>query len=263
MTLLEAIVDLNINQIVVDLRLQPRVEGIDPDHVQALQAVPESWPPLAVVCQGSQYLLLDGFHRLAAAQNLGLDTVPVRVLEPPADGDLEALAFDLNAAHGRPLSLSDRRAFAVRLLRRHPDWSDREIGRRSGLSQPPVAKLREELEARAEIAPTETRVGRGGVVYRVGSNSPSPLPPPESPGGPVTPDQRHAQRRIAQYLERLAGVFRGQDALDSWETSKDAAEACRLVFGPDKAADLAQDLGNYGLNVVDVARALGYVEPAE
>ncbi|HUY03947.1 MAG TPA: ParB/RepB/Spo0J family partition protein, partial [Rhodocyclaceae bacterium] len=106
-------------KILADPHMQPRVDGLDLEHVRALEAVAEAWPPLKVVRQDDRYLLVDGFHRFAAAQNLGLETVPVLVLDPPEDGDLHGLAFSLNAAHGRPLNLSDRRAFAARLLQAH------------------------------------------------------------------------------------------------------------------------------------------------
>lgn len=106
---------LKMDRILVDPALQPRVGGLDAAHIAALKENPEAWPPLVVVERGG-YLLVDGFHRYAAAQNVGLETVPVEVREMPADGDLHALAFALNAAHGRPLTLADRRGEAERLL---------------------------------------------------------------------------------------------------------------------------------------------------
>jgi hypothetical protein len=158
-------ITIPITSITADPALQPRTDGLDLDHVRALEMVAEAWPPLKVVGPGCRFLLVDGFHRFAAAQNLGLAEIAVEVLEAPADGDLHALAFTLNAAHGRPLTLSDRRAFAARLLRAHPDWSDREIGRRSGLVQPTIAKVRQDLEREKEIAPAVARTGRDGRVY--------------------------------------------------------------------------------------------------
>ncbi len=240
---------LQITLIRVDPTLQPRQDGLDDAQIRALEMVPESWPPIAVVEQDGQYLLVDGFHRYAAAQNLGLGQIPVRVIDLPEDGDLHALAFGLNALHGRPLTLGDRRAFAVRLLRQHPEWSDREIGRRCGLSQPPVAKLREDLEARQEIEPTENRIGRGGLVYKVTepANKREPGSPPLSERGLLdclesllSPEQRRRQRSIAQYLQRLSEAFQDQDRLEGWQTACDAADACRAVLGGQKAGELAQ-----------------------
>src|SRR5688500_11047351 len=66
--------------ITVDPSLQPRVGGLDAEHVRVIQEVPESWPPLGVVYVNGNPVLVDGFHRFAAAQNLELPTVPVQVM---------------------------------------------------------------------------------------------------------------------------------------------------------------------------------------
>ncbi len=260
---------IRIEDIVIDTGLQPRVGGLDADHVSSLQENPEGWPPLAVVLQDGKHILVDGFHRLAAAQNLGLDTVSVQVLDLPADGDLHSLAFALNTAHGRPLSLTDRRTFADRLLRQHPEWADREIGRRCGLSSNTVGAVRERLEADAQIEQPETRVGGGGYVYEVGRNqkqrSLGQLPDTglgEAIGNAVgrlfTKPERLEQRRIAGYLQRLSVAFRDQDKLEAWKEAEDAATACLAVLGKERASQLADSLGLYSRNVLDVAIALGY-----
>lgn len=254
-------ITIPITSITADPALQPRTEGLDLDHVRALEAVAEAWPPLKVVGQGGRFLLVDGFHRFAAAQNLGLAEIAVEVLEAPADGDLHALAFALNAAHGRPLTLSDRRAFAARLLRAHPDWSDREIGRRSGLVQPTIAKVRQELEREEEIAPAVARTGRDGRTYpakpRITEDN------AESPGllaaivQAITPAERIAQRNVARYLQRLANVLEEQDNLSGFETIEDGAAACQAVLGVEGARDLAGRLGWSSRNIVALAEKLG------
>ena len=253
---------ISVRHLDVDTTLQPRVLGLDIDHVRELEAVADAWPALKVVRRGDRYLLVDGFHRFAAAQNLGLAEVAVDVLDGPPDGDLASLAFVLNASHGRPLTLADRRAFAGRLLRQHPDWSDREIGRRAGLVQPTIAKVRQDLERDATIAPAETRRGRDGRVY------------PASPGSQgrslvevisdvieraTTPAERIQQREIVRYLERLADVLEAQDNLAGFPTIKAGADACRAVLGEAKAKELAERLGWSSGNIVAVAEALGYV----
>jgi len=190
-------------------------------------------------------------------------------MDIPADGDLRALAFALNAAHGRPLSLDDRRNFAQHLLQRHPDWADREIGRRCGLSSNTVGKIREIMERAAQIEQSQTRLGAGGYVYSVGTN------PKQRPAGQLpdvgfiesasqavsrlfTPAERIQQRQISTYLRRLAVALEDQDRLKGWQTAEDAAEACRLVLGPEQARKLADRLGPMCRNVLDVAIALGY-----
>ncbi len=256
---------LALTSIVIDPGLQPRVEGLDPDHVRELEAIAEAWLPLRVVRQGGRYVLVDGFHRFAAAQNLGLEQVPVDVLEAPADGDLAGLAFGLNAAHGKPLTLADRRAFAARLLRAHPDWSDREIGRRAGLVQPTVARVREELERQAAIAPAELRKGRDGRSYPAagkptgGTGLATVLAPlNEALERLVTPAERIAQRNLARYLQRLAAVLEEQNDLAAFETIAAGAEACRAVLSAEKAQELGERLGWSARNILNVAIALGY-----
>lgn len=261
--------DLTITALTVDPALQPRTAGIDPDHVRALEAVADAWPPLIAVERAGSLVLVDGFHRYAAAQNLGLATVPVEIRDVPEDGDLKDLAFSVNAAHGRPLTLQDRRAHAVDLLQAHPDWADREVGRRCGLAQPTVAKLRADLESSAQIEQTDVRIGRGGYSYTVGTNikqrTAGDLPDEslgERLGGAVgrmfTSDERRQQRRVASYFKRLAVALEDGDDLASWESAEDAAEACRLVLGDEDAADLGDRLGRTSRNVLDVAITLGY-----
>ncbi len=261
---MERSVNIRLRELEVDLSLQPRVGGTDPSHVQALEEAHEGWPPLKVVRQDGRYLLVDGFHRLEAARNLGLEVIPVEVLEAPQDGDLRALAFSLNAQHGRPLSLADRRAFAERLLRNRPYLADREIGRRCGLSGNTVGAIRERLEESAQIEQTAERVGRGGYRHTIERRA-GELPdsdPSEAITELFKPQERRQQKRIARYLERLAIALDDQYRLGGWETHEDAAEACRKALGGERAAELAQRLGNGAHNVLMAAVALGY-EDAE
>jgi len=263
--------NVKLTTIIVDPALQPRIGGIDPDHVHILEAVAESWAPLVAVVVDGRHALIDGFHRYAAAQNLGLETITVEVVDMPADGDLKALAFALNAKHGRPLSLSDRRAEAERLLRARPDWADREIGRRCGLAQPTVAKLRTDLETSAQIEQTDVRVGRGGYTYAVGTNSkqrPAGEFPEEGVGERVgsavgrlfTSEERRQQRLLTSYFRRLAVALEDGDDVDGWVTDAEAADACRRVLGDEHAAELRDRLGRTSRNVLNVAIALGYAD---
>ena len=86
--------------IVADPKLQPRRDGIDPEHVWELAQVPDLWPPLRVVKRGDKYLLVDGFHRFTAGCERGFKTFVAIVLDVAEDEDLLALAFSLNASHG-------------------------------------------------------------------------------------------------------------------------------------------------------------------
>lgn len=258
---------LVLSQITIDPTLQPRVEGVSAEHIRVLQDAPENWPPLMVVQDHGQYLLVDGFHRLAAAQNLGLETIPATIMPMPEDGDLHAVAFALNAAHGRPLSLADRRAYAERLLGQHPTWADREIGRRCGLSSNTVGSLRETLERAAQIEQPDMRVGKGGYTYTVGTNprqrQSGDLPPigiGAQIGALFTPADRKRQRAVAQYLQRLALALDDRLAVGGWAGPREVANAVRLVLGDERAVALGGRLGEATGQIYAVALALGSTE---
>jgi len=180
-----------LSDIVIDPTIQPRVGGIDTDHVRALEEAVDSLPPLSVVVLNGGYVLCDGWHRLAALQNQGRQKVSAVVLPVPDDDDVHRLAFELNASHGRPLSLDDRRAEAARVLHFDPATSDREIGRHCGLSQPTVGRIRTEMERTETIEQTTERRGRGGYRYSTGSPK-------------VTDDATRQARNFERFLRYVA-----------------------------------------------------------
>ena len=255
-------VQVPLDHLHFDSDLQPRVNGLDEKHVAVLMENSEAWPPLEVVKVGNTLVCVDGFHRAAAAMNLSLDTVNVRLREPPVDGDLRRLAFELNLGHGRPLSLADRRAEAERIMVADALVSNLEVSRRTGLSPTTIAKLREQLEKRQAIASSEQRVSTSGVRYTPSSiRLRGELPADEEPlGGRVcTADERRRQRTVSRYLERLSvSLADSFVAFEGWETPVEVAEACRLVLGEEEAIELGANLGPTANNVWEVAIALGY-----
>lgn len=256
--------ELPLDHILVDPALQPRVGGLDPAHVAALQENAEAWPPLVVVERGG-YVLVDGFHRYAASQNLGLETVRVEVREAPADGDLRGLAFALNVIHGRLLTKMDRRAEAERLLRANPLISSLEVARRTAISPTTAERYRSELEDSGAIEATEQRISRSGVAYTPSSpRQRGELPEVQETLAErlLTAKDRREQRRLARYCERLSVALDDQYAFTSWQTASDPAVACRVVLGDEEAAALGGRLGPAARNVLDLACTLGYEDEA-
>lgn len=256
-----------MSQIWVDESIQPRVDALDPVHVRSLMESADYWPPLTVVEQTGRYVLVDGFHRLAAAQNLGWDAVSVVVVDMPTDGDLHGLAFHLNIQHGRPLSLPDRRAFAVRLLRQHPEWADREVARQAGLSGVTVAKIRGDLAQSGQIAEPAVRIGAHGYTYPAPGldRSLGELPAPglgEQIGQLFSNADRRAQRQIADYVRRLAIALEDGADLEAWADATRAAEACLAVLGRERCERLAGVLGRHGRHLLEVAQGLGWTPEA-
>ena len=257
--------ELALDRIVPDPANQPREGGIDAEHVATLQENPDAWPPVVVVDQDG-FQLVDGFHRYAAAQNLGLETLRSEVRDVPADGDLRALAYALNVTHGKPLTKPDRRREAERLLRTYgARISSMDVARRVGISPTSAEKYRGELVRSGAIEASDQRVSRSGVTY-------TPSAPRQRGELPevqetlterlLTAKDRREQRRLAHYCERLSVALDDQYAFTNWEHAGDAASACRAVLGDADAAELGGRLGPAARNVLDVAVALGYEDEA-
>ncbi|MEU3416017.1 MULTISPECIES: winged helix-turn-helix transcriptional regulator [unclassified Streptomyces] len=133
-----------------------RSAGLDPEHVRTLYEAGAEAPPIVVHRRTMR--VVDGRHRLCAARLRGEEYIAARLVDGE-DEDIFLLAVKLNMRHGLPLSRDDRMAAARRIIRGHPDWSDRRIARASGLSDKTVAAVR---RSAGDLAETGTRVGRDG-----------------------------------------------------------------------------------------------------
>jgi ParB-like chromosome segregation protein Spo0J len=135
--------------------ISPRRSGLDEGHVQLLAAVLKGLPPLLV--QRTTMQVVDGCHRLAAAKLRGDRTVDV-VLWDGSDVDCFVESVRANVRHGKPLTLSERRQAAVRMLEVHPEWSDRALAEACGLAAGTIASVRHCATAQIE----QSRVCRDG-----------------------------------------------------------------------------------------------------
>jgi ParB-like chromosome segregation protein Spo0J len=140
----------------------PRTQGENIEYVQHLAEVVEQLPPLLV--QRHTLRVIDGMHRLRAAVSRGLATIDIQFVDCD-DADMFLLAVVANVSRGLPLSLTDRRAAARRILLTHPQWSDRAIAQVVGLSHKTVGVQRNLLTG--EIPQLHSRIGRDGRVRRI------------------------------------------------------------------------------------------------
>lgn len=143
----------------------PRLAGIDQDHVRALAACPDRLPPIVV--HRSTMKVVDGMHRLHAARLNGRETVEARYFEG-SEREAFLLAVELNMKHGLALTLSDRKKSAMKILESFPEWSDRAVAVKTGLSGKTVGALRRKYAG--QIAQAPLRVGRDGRVRPLNSH---------------------------------------------------------------------------------------------
>lgn len=137
--------------------LSPRLHGWDPGHVEALGEVLHQVPPVVVHAPSLQ--VIDGVHRVLAARSKGRRTIHAVMF----DGDDVAAQIEAvrsNIAHGKPMSLAEREAAALRVIELEPAWSDRRIAGATGLSPKTVGRLRR--RATVDLTQTSVRIGSDG-----------------------------------------------------------------------------------------------------
>lgn len=140
---------LNLDQIIVDQKLNPRTEGLDfvivSEYAEQMRAG-DIFPPVIVVSDGSSFWLVDGFHRIAALRQAGI-TQTEAVVHTGDWRDAKLLSFSVNSEHGKRRTNADKRQAVIEMLQDEEwrKWSDREIARRCRVSHEFVRKLREEI----------------------------------------------------------------------------------------------------------------------
>jgi ParB-like chromosome segregation protein Spo0J len=188
----------------------PRLNGVDPRHVQLLAAYDGSLPPILVHRRSMR--VIDGAHRLQAALLKGQKTIEVTFFEGTHD-DAFVAAIEANNAHGLPLTLADRQAAAARILASNPHRSDRWVAAVVGLAAGTIAVIR------SRRGPSDhnitARTGQDGRVRPISSASGRKLA-----SGVITEQPDASLRQIA----RIAGISPG--------TARDVRERMRRGDDP-------------------------------
>lgn len=142
-----------------DLRVgfSPRSSPESPEHTRTLVEAGADLPPVLV--HRASMTVIDGIHRLRAAQVRGATTIAVRYFDGSAEDGL-LLAVAVNGVHGLPLSIGERTEAVKRIVTAHPEWSDRSVAKLAGLSPAKTAEIRRALCG--DVAPGGVRVGRDG-----------------------------------------------------------------------------------------------------
>jgi hypothetical protein len=188
---------VEIASLIRDDHLLPR-EGVDQETVaeyaEAMQEEGANFPPVHAIeeIQSGALLLVDGWHRVAAAER-GFTSLYARVRKGTWD-DAAEVAAAANAKHGRRRTSADKRK-AVKMLLALPKWaqaSDREIAKHCTVSHDLVGAVRrglgpsgdsaryEQLTENIEPPPPERR-----VVHRGGQEYPITIPRERGPVQPI------------------------------------------------------------------------------
>ncbi|WP_409464574.1 streptomycin biosynthesis protein [Amycolatopsis sp. GA6-003] len=143
-----------------------RVAGVDDEHAGVLAKLDVRLPPIIV--HRPTMRVIDGAHRLRAAELGSRQLIEARFFDGDAR-DAFVLAVEANTANGLPLSLTDRKAAAGRIILSHPTRSDRWIAQVTGLAATTVGAIRR--CSSVEDARSNARVGRDGRLRPLDSSA--------------------------------------------------------------------------------------------
>lgn len=139
---------LNLSEIILDGEIQPRKNlnhDVVAEYAKSMKQMAK-FPPVIVYYDGYRYWLADGFHRIRAKEHIGESKI---LAEVRCGSRREAILFaaGANSTHGFQRTNADKRRVVGWLLNDHEwsRWSDNEIARKVGVSQPFVGKLRKTL----------------------------------------------------------------------------------------------------------------------
>jgi len=140
-----------------------------------------TFPPVVAFHDGADYWLADGFHRLAAAQQLGLADVGADVRQGTLQ-DAQWYSYSVNQAHGLRRSNGDKRR-AVESALAHPyanRYSLREIASHCGVSKSTIENYRNTTSVQnGQIDDGLRLITRNGTAYEMDTSGIGTRPTPD------------------------------------------------------------------------------------
>ena len=162
---------IKLDRIRTDGGTQPRAaidfDAVD-DYTDAM-AAGIKFPPVVIFQDGDNYWLADGFHRVKAADQAGLDEITCE-LHQGTQQDAQWYSFSANKTNGLRRTNDDKgRAVQAALLHSlSAGLSDRQIAQHVGVDHTTVLRWREKLGASGALHQIDTRTAtRRGRTYEI------------------------------------------------------------------------------------------------
>jgi ParB-like chromosome segregation protein Spo0J len=141
-----------LRKIVVDPTIQIRRSNHEPTIRRYAESF-EKLPPVELFDTPDGLLLADGFHRVAAAERLGLSTIDAKVRKGSRKAALE-FAVVSNTKNADPLTPDERDDGIRRHKQLHPEWSQRQIAETMSVSQATIQRVFKIDEVKQATFPT-------------------------------------------------------------------------------------------------------------
>jgi len=172
----------------------------------------EVLPPVVIFDTERGKVLADGFHRVTAAERLGLLEIEAEIRKGSYREALE-YAVIANSKHGLRLSSEEKKAGIRRLHRLHSEWGTEKIAKVIGCSQPHVWKVLRADEVRKEIPGTSLHDEKLIEISRADKEYWEPLASVAERKGYTTEEVKDIVREIkapSTPLERKDALLKGE-----------------------------------------------------
>ena len=225
---------LNLDVIRIDGDTQPREELDQEMVVEYAELMRDGikFPPVKVFFDGSNYWLVDGFHRYFATKSNGSVSIEAEIKEgTQREAQLQSMTAN-STQRGKPPTAKDKRRSAIRMIR-DAEWgelSNTKIAEWIGISAMTVGRLKIAMK---EKKPEEVKyINKHGkeTLMKIGNLKTKPViapPPPELEYDP-TQDEITELGHTIKALEEENTKLKDAISVGSWDASdiekKDAEE---------------------------------------
>jgi hypothetical protein len=218
------------------------------------------FPPVVVFKTDDAFILVDGFHRVAAAHKRKFADILAEIHEGTMD---DALTFALaqNQAHGLRRTNADKRHAAELALKRWPQSSDREIARKCGVSDPFIGEVRKQMLTIS----TWTRTGADGKKYPPSKPNRNVPPPQKGDEVFITADRASMPPPKKAKVQRPAdetGLFIPNELLPLWNRRPEAQEVLSALSTARTTLQKAREKKDPLFSRVSFNSALAHIDQA-
>jgi ParB-like chromosome segregation protein Spo0J len=118
---------------------------------------PRVWPPIFVTKTDIGYVVIDGNHRWEAARQRPLEQIRATSRTFKSADEVIEAAYTANLTHGKPASKENRSSYARWLHKKFPKLTQKDIGKRAGISQATVSEAL--ARPTPQVEPKQPEVG--------------------------------------------------------------------------------------------------------
>ena len=185
------------------------------------------FPPLVVYHDGSEYWLVDGFHRFFALRANGTASAECDV----RTGTLrEAILFSkgANGKRGLPATADDNRMSIIWMLNdeEYKTWTNTAIAKWIGVSSMTVGRIKSSMETKSDDQPVKTVVDKDGNQKQLDTSKitgrPKVTKPDVTTEDPTVPlkETIHELTEVVNSLSDENTVLRDKIAIGQWDASE-------------------------------------------